>query len=86
MSESVQLWMMFIINVIVIVSAVIKSVTVLLAVRDEIRALQVAIIGSKETGSGMIGDILQLQKEYWRMRDWMINASAALHIDPPSRS
>ena len=58
----------------------------LLDVRDDIRALQIAIVGSKETGSGLIGDILQLQKEYWRMRDWMIEASTALHIDPPTRS
>jgi hypothetical protein len=84
--SDLQVWAMFSANLIVVIAGVGKGLTVLINVRDEIRGLQTAIVGSKETGSGMVGDILELQKEYRRMRDWMIEASAAINVRPPNRS
>jgi hypothetical protein len=85
LAPSWQIYLMFTVNLIVIVTFIGKGLSVLLDVRDDIRTLK-NHVGQKFPPMGILGDIHTLQKEHRHLRDNMIEISSELGLKRPNRS
>lgn len=66
-----QVWLMFGVNILVLVTGISKGISVLLSVRDEIRDIK-SHVGTTEPKSGLLGDVTTIKQEVRKHSDQMI--------------
>lgn len=81
-ASSAQVFLMFAVNLIVIIGGIGKGLAVLVSVRDELRDLKVNV-GHKDPPSGLLGDVKEIQREVRHHRDSLIEITSEMHLKHP---
>lgn len=78
----IGVYVMFVINLFVIVGGIWRGIGVLLDVRDDIRDLK-KNVGTKNPPDGLMGDMVALEREVLHHRDSLIAVTAEMGMRPP---
>lgn len=81
MSE-ISVYVMFTINLFVVIGGIWRGLGALIVVRDEIRDIK-KHMGTKNPPDGLIGDVVALEKEVLRHRDTLIEVTSQIGLRHP---